>query len=112
MNKLTYNNSVVYPDNAKIDWRPNYYHEGFVDGKLRFRAIDYDKGSVTWEHRLMVYNKANDEWDFAHDKAFHNATIYCDLYKTDKAKAIKYDHYHSLHACHQLAEDILDNQFK
>jgi hypothetical protein len=105
--KLTYNNSVVYPDNATIKWLPNYYHEGFVDGKLMFRAIDYPKGSDTGSHQLMMYDPILDEWEIIKGGNFHNASIYCEVYKTDKDKANKYSHYHSLHACHQLAEDLL-----
>jgi hypothetical protein len=107
MTQLTYNNSVVYPDNSSIEWKPNYYHEGFVNGKLMFRCIDYLKGNEVWSHQLMIYDSANDDWDFVKNGNFHNASIYCEIHKTDKDKANKYIHYHSLHACHQTAENLL-----
>lgn len=106
MNTLTYSNSLIYPDNSQITWKPNYYHEGYVNGKLVFRVIDYGGYSGIDHHRLMKYDTINEEWVFM-GEIHHNATIYCEIHKTDSDKANKYSNYHSLHACQQQAENLM-----
>ena len=110
MAALTYNRSKIYPDNSVIEWRPNRDHEGFVDGKLRFRVYTDEKmGSTDSSHIQMLTDDG--DWEIV-SKIFYEVNIWNDLYKTDKEKAKKYNHYHSLHACHQVAEDIICKELK
>jgi hypothetical protein len=100
MNKLTYNKSKIYPDNTKINWCPNVYHEGFVNGRLTFRVQRH--GDSSSMERWLEMRKDDGDW-YIVSKTFHEATLFCDLLKHDKDKALKYDYCYSLQACHQVA---------
>jgi hypothetical protein len=110
MTKLTFNKSIIWPDNSKIIWELDGI--GIAYGKIRFR-IRTTNGSMGEQSCFVSVMEYGDcQYSIEDSPVFWNSLEWNKIHKVDPKYAMKHQNHLARQAAMQWAEEYYETKLK